>query len=68
MTTGPKDPLGWARKPRSAVAIATVQELSTRDRRFRAIWARLLEIGVVTEKGLPLQIWSGTEWQAVSHG
>jgi hypothetical protein len=59
---GPSDPLGWAKQPRSPEAIAAVKELATKDRRFRAIWAVLVEDGVATAAGKALQTWNGRQW------
>jgi hypothetical protein len=59
---GPSDPLGWAKQPRSPEAIAAVKELAGKDRRFRAIWAALVEAGVATAAGKPLEVWNGRQW------
>lgn len=62
---GPKDFLGWAKRPRSRIALEAVRSLSSRDRCFRAIWDTLVERGVVSEQGVLQKIWSGTQWQPV---
>lgn len=62
---GPADMLGWAKKPRSREAMAQVQELAGRDRRFVAIWERLLRIGAVSAEGAVRLLWNGTQWVKV---
>lgn len=62
---GPKDPLGWAKRPRSALAVQRVQELARQDRRFPPIVERLVKSGVASAEGKLLQRWNGTEWEAV---
>ncbi len=59
---GPADPIGWAKQPRSPAAIAAVKDLAGKDRRFRMIWAALVEAGVATPEGKPLETWDGKQW------
>lgn len=65
---GPADPLEWARHPRSREAIAAVQNLAGRDRRFREIWDKHVRDGVVTDRGTPRVVWDGAQWRALARG
>ncbi len=62
---GPSDHLGWAKRPRSRMAIAWVRDLAKKDRRFRAIWKGLIEGGVAHANGRARQIWTGFQWEVV---
>ncbi len=64
MMHGPKDPLGWAKLPRSAVAIKAIFEIARRDRRFQAIRDEHIANGVASKTGRPLQVWDGLKWVA----
>lgn len=64
----PADPLEWAKHPRSREAIAAVQNLAGRDRRFRTIWDKLVRDGVVSDSGTPLAVWDGGRWRTLAHG
>ncbi len=65
MMRGPADPLGWAKRPRSRMAIAWVRDLSKKDKRFRAIWKILVDTGIAMADGTPQQCWTGVQWEAV---
>lgn len=59
---GPSDALGWAKQPKSRVAIEAIFDLARRDRRFQAIRDEHIKAGVASETGRPLQVWDGTRW------
>lgn len=64
--TGPSDHLGWAKRPRSPLAIAWVRDLAKKARRFRAIWKVLIDTGIAHADGRARQLWTGTQWEAVN--
>lgn len=59
---GPSDPLGWARKPASDLALKRVFEAGRQDRRFVDIKAKLIKDGIATESGKLLFRWQNNAW------
>lgn len=58
---GNKDPLEWARNPRSRLAFAEVLKLAKTDARFAEIVADLVRDGITDGQKL-LKHWNGAEW------
>ena len=58
------DPCGWARYPRSALALKCAREVAERDPEFRAIVNKHVEDGVCTAEGRLLKRWDGQRWVA----
>lgn len=56
-----KDPLLWAKFPRSKIAFAEVLKLAKSDQRFVEIMAKLTEQGV-TDGHTLLKSWNGKDW------
>ncbi|MCM8595136.1 hypothetical protein [Accumulibacter sp.] len=59
---GPSDPLGWARQPRSQLALDSAFKLAERNRELRAIVKALVGQGISTADGKLLRQWDGTQW------
>jgi hypothetical protein len=51
VVAGPKDFLGWAKSPRSQIALDSVVSLAKTDHRFREILSDLVEAGTVSKEG-----------------
>ncbi len=61
------DPLGWAKRPKSAYALhAVIETAKVGDPRFMAILEKLVADGVCTEAGKLLLRWDGMQWMWVS--
>lgn len=57
-----RDPIGWAKKPRSKLAFASVVDLANKgDERFRMILAQLTSAGVTDGQSL-IKAWDGQDW------
>lgn len=59
---GPSDPLGWATRPASEVALRAVFDAAGKDRRFAAIKAKLIKDGIASESGKLLLRWQNNAW------
>lgn len=59
---GPADPLGWARRPASQVALKSVFDTASQDRRFAAIKEKLIDDGVASASGRLLLRWQNNGW------
>jgi hypothetical protein len=59
-----RDPLDWAKRPRSRAAMHMVATEAKRGRdiRFRAIFSSLVADGRATEDGNAVALWDGTQW------
>ena len=60
---GNRDPLAWAKKPRSNIALQSVIALASKgDDRFKAILATLITDGITDGQRL-LYAWNGKDWE-----
>lgn len=55
--TADRDPLDWARRPVSPIAVRSVIDTAKRDNRFRAIVAELEAAGVIDSEGHAVKLW-----------
>lgn len=62
-SVGDIDPLGWAKFPRSSVALEyVIQASKDGDERLTEILASHIRDGVCDEQGKLLRVWSGGQW------
>lgn len=61
---GGRDPLDWARRPRSLIAFAAVQKLAADgDDRFAEIAEELKREGICSDDCRLMRCWNGLEWR-----
>ncbi len=60
------DPMRWAKRPASQIALNFVSSGAKKDRRLREILADLIRDGIATEDGRLLKRWDGMEGKWVA--